>query len=137
MQTIWLNLPVKDLEKSKAFFRNIGFRENPRHRNAAHVGSFLIGKDNFCLMLFPEDVFKGFAKSEVSDTNKGSEMLINIDAETREEVDAMAETVKNAGGKIISNPGEAEGWMYAFGFEDPDGHRWCMLHMDMAKMPTN
>lgn len=135
MKTIWLNLPVKDIKKSKEFFKTIGFKENPMHEKADHMGSFLIGENNFVLMLFPESTFKGFALNEVSDTKVGTEVLINIDAQSKSEVDAMAKTVKQAGGKVFAEPGESEGWMYAFGFEDLDGHRWSMLYMDMEKMP--
>lgn len=131
----WLNLPVKDIQKSKEFFKAIGFRSNPMHEKNPQAGSFFIGENNFVLMLFPENTFSGFARNTVSDTSKGSEMLINIDAESREEVDAMALTVKKAGGKVFAEPGEADGWMYAMGFEDLDGHRWSMLYMDMSKMP--
>ena len=74
MKTIWLNLPVKDIKKSKEFFKAIGFKENPRHKNAEHLGSFYIGENNFVLMLFPENTFKGFAQNEISDTQKGTEV---------------------------------------------------------------
>ncbi|MCE7040160.1 VOC family protein [Dyadobacter sp. CY312] len=131
----WLNIPVKDLQKSKEFFKAIGFRSNPMHEQNPHVGSFFIGEKDFVLMLFPEAAFAHIVHNPLSDTAKGKEMLINIDAESREEVDAMAETARNAGGKIFAEPGEAEGWMYVMGFEDLDGHRWAMLHMDMSKMP--
>ncbi|AEM69240.1 hypothetical protein Murru_0184 [Allomuricauda ruestringensis DSM 13258] len=134
MKTVWLNLPVKDIKKSKEFFKAIGFKENPRHKNAEHLGSFYIGENNFVLMLFPENTFKGFAQNEISDTQKGTEVLINIDAQNKSEVDTMAKTVQKAGGKIFAEPGESDGWMYAFGFEDLDGHRWSMLYMDMEKM---
>jgi len=135
MKTIWLNLPVKDIKESKEFFKAIGFKENPRHKNAEHLGSFYIGENNFVLMLFPENTFKGFAQNEISDTQKGTEVLINIDAQSKSEVDTMAKTVQKAGGKIFAEPGESDGWMYAFGFEDLDGHRWSMLYMDLEKMP--
>lgn len=135
IKTVWLNLPVKDMKKSKKFFRDIGFTENPMHEANPEVGSFLIGEHDFVLMLFPQEVFKGFVNHEVSDPAAGSEMLINIDAQSREEVDQMAKIVKKAGGEIYAEPGESQGWMYAFGFCDPDGHRWCMLHMDLTKMP--
>jgi predicted lactoylglutathione lyase len=75
-----------------------------------------------------------FSQNGIADPAKGSEMLINIDAQSRDEVDQMAEIVRKAGGKIYAEPAESQGWMYAFGFVDPDGHRWCMLHMDMDKM---
>ncbi len=132
---IWLNLPVKDIEKSKAFFKKIGFQSNPIHDNASHLASFLIGEHNFVMMLFPEEAFKTFTNHEIADTGKGTEVLINIDADSREEVEEMAARVRKAGGKIYAEPGEADGWMYACGFEDLDGHRWCVLHMDMSKMP--
>jgi len=137
INTVWLNLPVKDIQVSKEFFRAIGFTENPMHKSATHLSSFLIGTQNFVLMLFPEETFAGFTGTAISDANKGSEMLINIDAESKEDVDAMVEKVRAAGGTIYAEPGESQGWMYAFGFTDPDGHRWSMLHMDMAKMPKN
>jgi predicted lactoylglutathione lyase len=131
----WLNLPVKDLEVSRRFFSDIGFRSNPMHDNNPHAASFFIGEQNFVLMLFPAKAFEGMVHTKVADTSQGHQVLINIDAESPEEVDAMAETVRKAGGKIFAEPGQAEGWMYVFGFEDPDGHRWAVLHMDMSKMP--
>jgi predicted lactoylglutathione lyase len=135
IENIWLNLPVKDVRKSKSFFKAIGFKENPMHEKAEHSASFLIGKKEFVMMLFLEKNFKNFTQNEISDTSKGTEVLLNIDAQNKKEVDEMAETVRKAGGKIFAEPEEAQGWMYAFGFEDLDGHRWCMLYMDMEKMP--
>lgn len=135
MKTIWLNLPVKNIKKSKAFFKAIGFRENPMHAKVDHLASFLIGENDFVMMLFPEEAFAGFAGNTISDTKKGTEVLINIDAQSKKEVDEMAEAVRKVGGKVFAEPGESQGWMYAFGFEDLDGHRWSMLYMDTGKMP--
>ena len=135
VKKIWLNLPVKDIKKSKAFFKAIGFRENPMHARAEHLASFFIGEHDFVMMLFPHDAFKGFTQNPIADTTRGTEVLVNIDAQSKEDVDAMANLVQESGGKIYSPPAEAQGWMYACGFEDLDGHRWCMLYMDMSKMP--
>ena len=137
IKSIWLNLPVNDVRKSKEFFKAIGFKLNPRHENAEDVSSFLIGENNFVLMLFPSDVFKNFSQNEIADTKKGTEVLINIDAQNKEEVDEMEKKVREAGGRIFAKPGESQGWMYACGFEDLDGHRWVMLYMDMSKMPLH
>ena len=134
---IWLNLPVKDMEKSKAFFKEIGFTPNPYHENSSHLGSFFIGEKEVVMMLFPEETFKKFTQNEIADTQKGTEILLNIDAQSKEEVDEMCQVVKNAGGKIYAEPKDAEGWMYAFGFEDLDGHRWSVLYMDRSKMPQS
>ena len=132
---IWLNLPVKDIKKSKAFFKQIGFRSNPMHEHVEHLASFFIGDNDFVLMLFPEKAFKGFTQNEISDTKKGTEVLINIDAQNPEEVDEVANLVRQAGGKIYAKPAWSQGWMYACGFIDLDGHRWSVLHMDISKMP--
>ena len=137
VKSIWLNLPVNDIRKSIEFFKAIGFKLNPRYENAEDVTSFLIGENNFVLMLFPNDLFKNFAQNEIADTKKGTEVLMNIDAQSKEEVDEMAKKVRDAGGRIFAEPGESQGWMYAFGFEDLDGHRWIMLYMDMSKMPAS
>jgi len=136
IKQIWLNLPVKNIKRSKAFFKEIGFRPNPGYQNEESA-SFLIGENDVVMMLFPEEDFKGFTQNEIANTQKGTEVLLNIDAQSKAEVDEMAETVRKAGGNIYAEPGESQGWMYAFGFEDPDGHRWSMLYMDMDNMPNH
>ena len=135
MKTIWLNLPVKDLQKSKQFFRDIGFRENAMHKEARHLGSFLIGERDFVLMLFPQRDIKNYTQNEITDTSKSNEMLINIDAQSKEEVDAFAKVAKKAGGNVYFEPTEVDGWMYILSFADVDGHRWSMLYMEPEKMP--
>ncbi|TVZ26927.1 hypothetical protein JM83_1928 [Gillisia sp. Hel_I_86] len=135
MKSIWLNLPVKDIQKSKKFFKAIGFRENPLYSKVEHFASFFIGENDFVLMLFPEDTFKSFSQNEILDPLKGTEALLSIDAQNKTEVDEMAKKVSKAGGKIFAEPSERDGWMYGFGFMDMDGHRWNMLYMDMDKMP--
>lgn len=134
IKQVWLNLPVNDLEKSKKFFKEIGFKPNPMHENATTLGSFFIGEQNFVLMLFPAKDFAGFARTTVYSTKNGVEMMINFDGESKADVDAMAEKVRKAGGKIFSEPEWVDGWMYSLGFEDLDGHRWAMLYMEPEKM---
>lgn len=130
---IWLNLPVKDVGKSKEFFGKIGFSLNEKHTNEEMV-CFEVGEKKMTVLFFPEETFKGFTKSEISDTKAGAEVLISFDAESREEVDETAKKVWDAGGNVISEPTEIQGWMYGFVFADLDGHRWNMVHMDFSKM---
>lgn len=134
MKSIWINLPVKDVQKSKAFFKEIGFTPNPNYQNE-DAASFLIGEKEVVMMLFNEAIFKTFTRNEISNTKTGTEILLNIDAQSKAEIDEMAKTVKKAGGTIFADPNLSEGWMYVFGFEDLDGHRWSMLYMDFEKMP--
>jgi len=131
---LWLNLPVKDLEKSKKFFSELGFSFNTEHGNSPVSASLVMGKN--VLMLFDETSFKSFTKTEIADTAKSNEILISIDVESKEEADELAEKVTNAGGIIYAEPGEKDGWMYGFGFTDLDGHRWNVLYMDISKMPN-
>ncbi|MGC4040192.1 MAG: extradiol dioxygenase [Flavobacterium sp.] len=131
---IWLNLPVKDAMKSKDFFSKIGFRFL-EERTTPDSACMLVGEGNFVIMLFSEDMFQNFISHPITDTKQSSEFLISIDAENREEVDVIAENVKNAGGTVFGEPGENQDWMYGCGFCDIDGHRWNVLHMDFSKMP--
>lgn len=137
VKQLWLNLPVKDIKVSKQFYTAIGFRPNPMHENSENLGSFFVSEQNIVLMLFPESQFEHFTANRTADTSMGTEVLINIDAESIEEVDVFAEKVRSAGGKIYAEPSLAQGWMYAFGFCDPDGHRWSQLYMDFSKMPKH
>jgi predicted lactoylglutathione lyase len=131
---LWLNLPVKDLEKSKKFFSELGFSFNTEHGNSPVSASLVVGKN--VLMLFDEASFKNFTKTEIADTAKSNEILISIDVESKEEADELAKKVTNAGGIIYAGPGEKDGWMYGFAFTDLDGHRWNVLYMDISKMPS-
>lgn len=132
---LWINLPVKDVNKSRDFFTKIGFKINPHYGNSDNSASLFVGEKNLVLMLFSEANFKGFTRHEVSDTKQGTEVLFSLDAESKEEVDEMAKKAENAGGDIFGKPEEVQGWMYGCGFTDLDGHRWNVLYMDMNKMP--
>ena len=132
---LWINLPVKDIKKSKEFFTAIGFTINTHAPASDSSASFLIGTKNIVMMLFEETLFQKFTNHALADTGKSTEVLLSFDAESREEVDELAKKVAAAGGKVFAQPGESQGWMYAFGFSDPDGHRWNVLYMDMTKMP--
>ncbi|WP_141499897.1 VOC family protein [Paenibacillus luteus] len=132
---VWINLPVKDLNKSKAFFTEIGFSLNEGFGNADDQASLVIGDKNVILMLFPESTFQKFTGNNISDTTKSTEVLFSIGAESKEEVDEMVAKVVKAGGTIFGQPND-QGWMYGAGFADLDGHRWNLLYMDMSQFPV-
>ncbi|MCW3091995.1 MAG: hypothetical protein JWP81_3064 [Ferruginibacter sp.] len=132
---LWINLPVKDVAKSKEFFSQLGFSFNTNYGNSNDSASLLIGSKNVVVMLFSEPVFEGFTGTKIADVKQGAEVLLSIDAETKEEVDEMAKKAAAAGGVVFGEPKESQGWMYGCAFTDLDGHRWNVLHMDMSKMP--
>ncbi len=131
---IWLNLPVKDALKSKEFFSTLGF-SFLEERTTEQSACMLIGETNFVVMLFAEAMFKNFIQHEITDTSKSTQVLISIDAESREEVDQLAANAEKAGGTVFAAPADNQGWMYGCGFADLDGHRWNVLYMDFSKMP--
>ncbi|POY34776.1 extradiol dioxygenase [Solitalea longa] len=131
----WINLPVKDVDKSRAFFTQIGFRLNTQHGNGNDSASLLIGDQNVIIMLFQEQTFSIFSSNSVTDTKQSTEVLFSIDAQSPTEVDEIALKAERAGGVVFGKPSLVQGWMYGCGFTDLDGHRWNVLHMDMTKMP--
>ena len=131
---IWINLPVKNINKSKEFFEKLGFSFNSQYNNNESA-CLVIGEKDVVVMLFTEAAFENFTGNKISDTNQGTEVLFSIGAESREEVDEMSELVVKAGGKIYAKAGDTDGWMYGCGFADLDGHRFNVLYMDMSKMP--
>jgi uncharacterized protein len=132
---LWINLPVKDIRRSKEFFTGIGFSPNDQYGNSDNSASFLIGEKRIVLMLFDESSFRGFTQNAIADTRQASEVLFSLDAESRDEVDEMARKAEEAGGTVFAVPGENQGWMYGCGFSDPDGHRWNVLYLDFSKIP--
>jgi uncharacterized protein len=126
---LWLNLPVKNLEKSKTFFKEIGFTFNEIQGNTPVSACLLVGEQKNVVMLFEENVFGTLTQNNLP--NASSEILISFDAESKEEVDEMAKKVESAGGELFSKPNVIQGWMYGFGFSDLDGHRWNMIFMDI------
>jgi predicted lactoylglutathione lyase len=130
----WVNLPVKDVGKSKEFFGKLGFSFDEK-RSSDEMAVLWVGESKSHVLLFSEKTFKSFTRNELPNTGKATEVLISFDAESREEVDQMARRVFEAGGTIFGEPGEIQGWMYGCGFADLDGHRWNVLYMDFSKMP--
>lgn len=134
-KSLWINLPVKDVSKSKEFFIKIGFTLNTQYGTNDDSASFVVGENGLIIMLFKKALYESFAGATVPATLSGAEVLFSIDAESPEEVNELAKKVVEAGGQIYGEPGYKDGWMYGCGFIDLDGQRWSILYMDMSKMP--
>ena len=131
MTSIFVNLPVNDLNKTVEFFTKLGFTFNPQFTDE-NATCMIVGKDIF-VMLLVEKFFKTFTKKEISDTTKNTEAIVALSAQSREEVDQMMEKVVNAGGKEARDP-QDHGWMYGRSFEDINGHLWEIFYMDESAM---
>lgn len=129
---IFVNLPIKDMERSKAFFQALGFGFNPQFTNEQGA-CMVIGEDIF-VMLLTEPFFQTFTKKPVADANKSTEVLTCLSCDSREEVDELVRKARAAGGKVPNAP-QDHGFMYGHGFEDLDGHIWELAYMDMSAVP--
>ena len=129
---IFLNLPVKDLNRSIAFFTQLGFSFNPKFTD--DKATCLIIGENINAMLLVEEFYKTFTNKQICNTDTTSEVLISISVETREEVDEMIEKVVKAGGSEYMKT-QDYGWMYHRTFLDIDGHHWEIFFMDESQIP--
>jgi predicted lactoylglutathione lyase len=128
---IFVNLPVKDLNKTIQFFTKLGFTFNPQFTDE-NATCMIVGKDIF-VMLLVEKFFKTFTKKEICDTAKNTEAILALTAESREKVDQMIGKVVEAGGEESREP-QDHGWMYGRAFHDIDGHLWEIIYMDESAM---
>jgi hypothetical protein len=124
---IFVNLPVKDLNKTIEFFTKLGFKFNPQFTDE-NATCMIIGDDIF-VMLLVEKFFKTFTKKEICDTSKNTEVIVALSAESREKVDQMINKAIESGGSEPREP-QDHGWMYGRSFEDINGHLWEIIYMD-------
>jgi len=129
---IFLNLPVKDLEKSIQFFTQLGFSFNPKFTN--DQGTCMIIGDKSFAMLLTEEFYKTFTNKAICDASKSSEVLISISVESREKADDIIAKVLKAGGSEYMEAKDY-GWMYQRSFLDLDNHHWEVFFMDESQMP--
>jgi len=130
---IFVNLPVKDLDKSKEFFTKIGFTINPQFTN--EKAACVVISDTIFAMILKEEFFKTFIPNkEIADATKTTEVLMALSVENKAEVDEMLNKAFAAGAKE-ARPAEDHGFMFSRIFEDPDGHIWEVFWMDMNAAP--
>jgi uncharacterized protein len=130
---VFINLPVKDLEKSKTFFKGLGYSFNPQFTD--EKAACMVISDTIYAMFLTEAYFKTFTKKAVSDATVSTEVLIALDAASKEEVQTMVTNAKKLGATIYSEPAD-HGWMYQHSFADLDGHQWEIAYLDETKLPN-
>ncbi len=129
---IFVNLPIKNMERSKAFFAALGFSFNPQFTN--EQGACMVISDTIYTMLLVEPFFQTFTKKPIADATKTTEVLVCLSCESREEVDSLVKKAIAAGG-TSPNPPQDHGFMYGHGFTDLDGHIWELVYMDPNAAP--
>jgi uncharacterized protein len=124
---IFPNLPVEDLDRSVEFFTNLGFTFDERFTD--ETATAMIVNDNASVMLLVRERFADFTKKEIVDPKIQIGAIMALSADSREDVDDLADKALAAGGSPANEPMELD-FMYARSFHDPDGHQWEIFWMD-------
>ena len=128
---IFVNLPVQNLERSKAFCEALGFRNEPKFSNDA--AAMMVLSDTISVMLLTHPFYATFTRKPIADAKNSSQVLLCISCESPAEVDRITEAAGASGGKAdVADKQDMGGMMYGRSFEDPDGHHWEPMWMDQA-----
>jgi len=133
LRQIFVNLPIKDMQRSLAFFKALGLSFNKQFTN--EQGACLEIAENIYAMLLVEAFFQGFTKLPIADARKSTEVLIALSCDSRAEVDALVAKAVAAGATTPNAPTD-HGFMYQSGFADLDGHQWEVFWMDQSAAPA-
>jgi len=132
IKSIYINLPVKDLNKTRDFWTKLGFSFNPKFSNDKAL-SLILNEGSIYAMLITHEFFSTFTNRPIADGST-TQVLINIQVESREKVDEIMRIALANGGTRYRNSEEAD-WMYYDSFADLDGHQWEVAYMDLTKLP--
>ena len=130
---IFVNLPVTDLPRSMAFYEAVGFTNNAQFTN--DQAAAMMWSDTIVVMLLTHDFWKTFTDRTIPDAHRSAQVFLCLSHDSREEVDAIVAKAGAAGGKAEPTPTQDHGFMYGSSFEDPDGHIWENVYMNMAAIP--
>ena len=126
---IFLNLPVTDLVRSTAFYQAVGASKNPQFSD--NTASCMVLSDNIHVMLLTHDKFRQFTPKKIADAKTSNQVLICLSADSRDAVDDIVGKAAGAGGSADPSPKADFSFMYGRSFEDPDGHMWEVMWMDV------
>jgi predicted lactoylglutathione lyase len=130
---IFVNLPVTDLKRSMAFYEAVGFTNNPQFTN--DMAAAMMWSDEIVVMLLTHEFWKTFTDKAIPDARSVAQVLLCLSQDDREAVDAIVDKAVRAGGRSEPTPNQDLGFMYGRSFEDPDGHIWENVFMDMSAVP--
>lgn len=128
---IFVNLPVRDLERSQAFYAALGFRNEPKFSNES--AAMMLWSDAIAVMLLTHPFYSTFTSKPIADSGNSSQVLLCISCDSPAEVDRITDAAAAAGGKVdqfLRDQAGDGGPMYGRDFEDPDGHQWEPMWMD-------
>ena len=127
---IFVNLPVSDLQRSRAFLEALGAVNEPKFTD--DTAACMTVSDSIHVMILTHEKFSQFTPRPIADAKAGSEVLLCLSADSRESVDSTVEQGVRAGGTADPAPKQDYGVMYGRSVADPDGHIWEIMWMDPA-----
>ncbi len=130
---IFVNLPVTDLDRSKAFYTALGFENNPQFTD--ETAACMVFSEAINVMLLTHAKWQEFTSRPIPPSTS-SEVMLALSCDTREAVDAMNDAAVAHHGTADINPTQDHGFMYSRSLADPDGHVWEPMWMDMSAMPA-
>lgn len=129
---IFINLPVKDLQKSMSFYSALGFTNNPQFSD--ETGKCMVWSENIFVMIMTHEKFQNFATKPIADTKSNLAGLFSLSLDSIGEMNRLMEQGLKAGG-IEVNELRDYGFMQQRTIEDFDGHTWELFYMDISKFP--
>lgn len=127
-QMIFVNLPVADLGRSRAFYEGVGFTNNPQFSD--DTSACMVLSETIMVMLLTHAKWAQFTSKTIPDSKTTAQVLLCISRDTREAVNAIVETAAAQGGTADPTPVQDLGFMFGRSFEDPDGHIWETVWMN-------
>ncbi len=131
---IFVNLPVRDLQRATAFYQALGAEKNEQFCDG--TASCMVLSETIHVMLLTHDKFRQFTPKAIAEARDVTEVLLCLSAESREAVDDMIARAGASGGTADPGPKQDYGFMYGRSFEDPDGHIWEIMWMDVEAART-
>ena len=129
-QMIFVNLPVTDLKRSIAFYEAVGATNNPTFTD--ETAAMMSFSEEVNVMLLTHDKWRQFTSKTIPDAHTQAQVLLALSRDSREAVDEITTKAQTAGAVIDPTPKQDYGWMYGRSFEDPDGHIWEVMWMDVV-----
>lgn len=133
IKSIYINLPVKDLAVTKAFWTSLGFSFNDQFSDEKAV-CLVLNEGSMYAMLITHEFFSTFTNRPIADGNS-TQVLLAVEVESREKVDSILEAALANGGTRYRESAD-HGWMYYDSFADPDGHQWEVMYTDATQLPS-
>ena len=134
-QMIFINLPVADVRASTAFYEALGATRNEMFSN--ETTSSMVISDAITVMLLAHERWRDFSSRKIPNAKESAQVLLCLSRDSREACDAAVEAAVTAGGTADPTPKQDLGFMYGRSFDDPDGHIWEVVWMDMAAVEAS